>query len=300
MRGWAIFIVVWVHSTWLMLGASHCWLYSFAVVYPMPVFFVVSGYLRGRKKSDTFRVPWRRWLKLLSLLAAGSCGYAWMAGVPLSLMFGQMYYYWFFAALLLCEIIVEMLLSVVRHSGWFAGSVGAVVVWLMFLFATSLWGHDRLGLPLADMEQYWLFYWLGVLMSVSRRLTDMTSSFPVALCGAVLLAASLITWQDAGTLYGLLGGSGGLSLTWSLTRRLSGKLGMVAWLGRQSLAVFLLSYPVLALLAPWGALVPREWVETPWQWLTAFVVAVPVTAAMAGFSALCGLVWKTIAKRQSI
>ena len=32
MRGWAIFVMVWVHSTWLALGADKVYMWSFAVV----------------------------------------------------------------------------------------------------------------------------------------------------------------------------------------------------------------------------------------------------------------------------
>lgn len=275
-RGWAIFIVVWVHSTWLMLGALHCELYSFAVVYPMPLFFSVSGYLRGRKGASV-RLPWQRWIKMLAYLLVGSVGYALLFGVPISEMFGSRYYYWFFAALLLSELLAEPLLRF-RPAG---ATVCAILLWGLFLAASTLIGHDRFGIPFADMEQYWLFYWLGVLMARIPRLRIILTSLPAAAAGAVVLAAALLTWQDAGTLYGLLGGLGGLSVTWWLFRRMEGRLGFAARLGRLSLGVFLLSYPVLRALAPLGALVPRAWVDSGWQWLTAFVVAMPLTLLMA-------------------
>ncbi len=102
MRGWAIFVMVWVHSTWLALGADKVYMWSFAVVYPMPVFFAVSGYLWSYKNRPG--VPWRRWLKMLVLLLVGSLGYALLFGEDAWGMFSDMYYYWFFAALLLCEL----------------------------------------------------------------------------------------------------------------------------------------------------------------------------------------------------
>lgn len=50
MRGWAIFVMVWVHSTWLALGADKVYMWSFAVVYPMPVFLPCRG-ICGRTRT---------------------------------------------------------------------------------------------------------------------------------------------------------------------------------------------------------------------------------------------------------
>ena len=291
-RGWAIFIVVWVHSTWLMLGASRCWMYSFAVIYPMPLFFFVSGYLRGGKVSDV-RSSVVRWMRLLMLLIAGSACYALIAGMPLPEMFTDKYYYWFFTALLLCEIISYIFSRLFRGDRliWY-GSVAAALCWLLFMGTCAQWGANRFAVPWGDMEQYWLFYWLGVLMAHSKRLKDILVNKWAALAGGIILAASVYAWQSAGTLPGLLGGLGGITFTVTLFRRFDGHLPVVAWMGRRSLGIFLLSYPVLYLFRLPDMTIPESWVQTQWQWLTAFVVAVPLSLIMALVAEGAARIWK--------
>lgn len=133
MRGWAIFVMVWVHSTWLALGADKVYMWSFAVVYPMPVFFAVSGYLWSYKNRPG--VPWRRWLKMLVLLLVGSLGYALLFGEDAWGMFSDMYYYWFFAALLLCELcqygLDRLALGRTARAALQVYIVGAVLLWVV-------------------------------------------------------------------------------------------------------------------------------------------------------------------------
>lgn len=332
MRGWVIFVMVWVHSTWLALGAEHVFMWSFAVVYPMPVFFAVSGYLWSYTGRQS--VPWLRWMKMLVLLLAGSLGYALLFDKNIWGMFSDMYYYWFFTALLLCELCqygMESLARAIRCSKEQMIAVGSAVLWCLFLWAMLGWGHNRFGIPWRDMEQYWLFYALGILMGRSRKLKRLLTSWKAAAIGLLLLSFGIYCGMGAGSIEGLAGGLGAVMLTWrlfesmsrddkpshsknsssstssplhssyrssltlflshSLSHSLSSPLiflsSSLAWLGRQSLGIFLLSYPVLTWLRPLSKLMPRQWVDTtPGQWFTALTVGIPATLLMAAFTSL--------------
>ncbi len=288
MRGWAIFVMVWVHSTWLALGADKVYMWSFAVVYPMPVFFAVSGYLWSYKNRPG--VPWRRWLKMLVLLLVGSLGYALLFGEDAWGMFSDMYYYWFFAALLLCELcqygLDRLALGRTARAALQVYIVGAVLLWNVFWWCMEDFGANRFGIPWADMESYWLFYAMGAMMGRDLKARRALTTWPMAAIGALLLAYGIYCGKGAGSPGGLAGGLGAVTLTWWAFRQLSIRThrgaSLLAWVGRQSLGVFLLSYPVLSWLLPLGLRAPRSWVDTtPRQWFAALAVAIPVTLLMA-------------------
>lgn len=282
MRGWAVFVMVWVHATWLSLGAQRIFMWSFAVVYPMPVFFAVAGYLWAL--NDRHAIPWKRWRKMIALLLAGSIGYALLFNVPVRLMFSGMYYYWFFTALLLCEICVWGMAEIARilnRSINMILIVGTPLLWTLFFFAMREWGRDRFGIPWGDMEQYWLFYVLGTMMGRSPRLTRLLTSPYAAAAGLILLVYGVLSSVGAGTPQGLAGGLGAVMITWHIFAAADGHVPTMAWLGRNSLGIFLLSYPMLKSLAPLAMMVPRNYVESPWQWLAACLTAIPAVIVMA-------------------
>lgn len=292
LRGWAIFIVVWVHSTWLTFGADVRYMWCFAVVYPMPLFFAVSGYFRGKRERRS--VPWKRWAKMLLLLLTGSAGYALCFGVRFTEMFGDKYYYWFFAALLVCELLAELLERLMRRYGVITACVAGLSMWLLMIGGLALFGLNRYCIPWADLESYWPFYLTGMMMGRDSRFQQFLTSARSADIGLVLLCYGLYAGQPAGTPQALAGGLGGLMLTWYLFQKTDRYQRVMAWLGRRSLGIFLLSYPVLKWMAPLGELVPREWVDSQWQWVTAFVAAIPLTLAMAAATYACGLCEKKI------
>lgn len=201
MRGWAIFVMVWVHSTWLALGADKVYMWSFAVVYPMPVFFAVSGYLWSYKNRPG--VPWRRWLKMLVLLLVGSLGYALLFGEDAWGMFSDMYYYWFFAALLLCELcqygLDRLALGRTARAALQVYIVGAVLLWNVFWWCMEDLGANRFGIPWADMESYWLFYAMGSMMGRDLKARRALTTWPVAAIGALLLAYGIYCGKGAGS-----------------------------------------------------------------------------------------------------
>ena len=63
-------------------------------------------------------------------------------------------------------------------------------------------------------------------------------------------------------------------------RLFEGRLRLLAWTGRHSLGIFLLSYFVLRGLEPVGMLVPRSWVDSPLQIISAFIAALMLTPFM--------------------
>ena len=223
MRGWAIFVMVWVHSTWLALGADKVYMWSFAVVYPMPVFFAVLGYLWSYKNRPG--VPWRRWLKMLVLLLVGSLGYALLFGEDAWGMFSDMYYYWFFAALLLCELcqygLDRLALGRTARAALQVYIVGAVLLWNVFWWCMEDFGANRFGIPWADMESYWLFYAMGAMMGRDLKARRALTTWPMAAIGALLLAYGIYCGKGAGSPGGLAGGLGAVTLTWWAFRQLS-------------------------------------------------------------------------------
>lgn len=284
LRGWAIFMMVWVHSTWLLLGANECYLQLFGELYVMPLFFTVSGWLRGRHRRRQ-ALLWRRWIKMLACLAAGSIGFAVCFGMPLHLMFTDCYYYWFFTALLLCEMIYELCAALsprilpehFRTPFYAAASIGiAIVCGLIY----RRYGMNTGGIPWYDMTLYLPFYALGILMQRYGRLGQLLTSLPAAIVGFLVLALAIITWQQPPSLPAYIGSLGGVAVSWYVMRLFEGRLRLLAWTGRHSLGIFLLSYFVLRGLEPVGMLVPRSWVDSPLQIISAFIAALMLTPFM--------------------
>lgn len=284
LRGWAIFMMVWVHSTWLLLGANECYLQLFGELYVMPLFFTVSGWLRGRHRRRQ-ALLWRRWIKMLAWLAAGSIGFSLCFGVPLRLMFTEYYYYWFFTALLLCEIIYELCGALTRRiiaerfrTPFYA--TASIVTAIVCAIVCRRCGMNAGGIPWYDMALYLPFYALGILIQRYAALGKLLTSLPAAIAGFIILALAIFTWQQPLSPPAYLASAGGMACTWYVMRLFEGRLRLLAWTGRHSLGIFLLSYFVLRGLEPVGMLVPRSWVDSPLQIISAFIAALMLTPFM--------------------
>ncbi len=282
LRGIGIFSVVWVHATWLCMGADVCNMWGYANVYPLPLFFGVSAFLLSCRHYTKDHLL-SRWLKMLCYLIGGSVVYAAVFGRRVWDMFSNDYYYWFFAALLVMEVSWSALGRLRRSNGWLAIG-GALGVWGLFAAGHYWLGYNFAGIPFADLEYYWPAYIFGGIMGYSGRLFRLVMQRWCAITGLVMLGVALFTDPSLGLPRYYLGSLGGLVFTWYTLRRVASSswlLNKMAGLGRETLGIFLLSYFLLKLLSPIGNQLPREWVnDAVLQWILAFVIAVPSVSLM--------------------
>lgn len=282
LRGVGILMMVWVHTVWLLFGASHSWLQGVGVLVTMPVLFAVSGYVRGGRHAG-WRKTVVRCARLLMWLLLASAFASLCMQLPFAVFFSTQYFYWYFTLLIIFEISGEILIRIMdcNSYGVWVSTFGALLIWGISAMAYQYFGDVSRGIPWGDFERYWLFYWFGVLMRRNHRFMDKVTSPWIICVGALAGAVSIYTWQTAGFPAGMAGGLGALLALWGVARRCDGRLKFMAWIGRQSLGIFILSYPVLYWLSPWGELMPQQWRETILQIVPATVAALPLTVLMA-------------------
>ena len=290
MKGVAILLVVVGHVLMFSFSSSDNSVYNMLTIFHMPVFFYISGYLAYKSIPTMKEWGARLWKKVHVLLfpyivfAGIYCFFRNMDFFQLLCVGGAEY--WFMYVLFLLTVFFMFFELLVKHIN---NSVLYVVAWMM-PYAILIYIQRRYGeigggvFAINQLAVYYRFYLLGFLCKKYTSINELV--FNNKYVYAVCFTAFFARWywsEGCNMLVSFMGITGAIIVLHTFfvnsVNSESRTLRMLAYIGQNSLEIYLLQYFSLPDLSEFV----RPYMDVQngfiWQLSLAFLLTIPITAA---------------------
>lgn len=258
MKGLAMMMVVMGHVLLFSLKVEHTALIAIINICEMPLFFVVSGYLVHKEREEDLKETMSRLLvrsrTLLVPLVVWSivlniCSDRVMCSLSVIYREG----YWFFLALWWCDMLNTF--TVFTSKRFKLGMVADMVLYSSVYFVILLGRIKNIDfggiLPIQNMQYYFPFFVLGLLMRKYKFVNDVVLSKYSYAVGMLLL---IIGWYFSSLesfVIWFVVALGGVVVVWMVCKEINSELKvakMLSIVGKNTLPIYAIHYLFIAIM----------------------------------------------------